>query len=143
MRFSSEASAETPEINLTPLIDVVFLLLIFFMVSTTFQHTRALQVALPEASRQSAAERAPTEIELTIEADGRMAVNGEPLDNNGKDNIRAALRSLLEQPAKQPLTIRADREVAHKHVVRAMDVAAGLGLVNVAIATRTAMPERQ
>lgn len=140
MHFSSDAPAETPEINLTPLIDVVFLLLIFFMVSTTFQHSRALQVALPEASQENQSERAPTEIELVIAADGQMAINGEPLASNDKAAIRKALRSLLEQPAEQPLTIRADREVAHKHVVRTMDVAAGLGLVNVAIATRTDQP---
>ena len=143
MQFSNEESAETPEINLTPLIDIVFLLLIFFMVSTTFQQSRALQVALPEASVESAKDSAPVAIELSIDASGRMAVNGTALDNNGKGAIRAALRALLQQPAQQPLTIRADREVAHKHVVRAMDVAAGLGLVNVAIATRTEQSDRQ
>ena len=125
---------EELELNITPLIDIVFLLLIFFMVSTTFQKESQLRVQLPEATPQSPAD--PVEpLEIVISADGQYAVSGRKL----ADNERATLVDALEQAAGEqrdrPLVVRADARTPHQAVVRAMDAASRLGLRNLSIAT--------
>lgn len=128
-------SREEPDINLTPLIDVVFLLLIFFMVTTTFLKEAGLKVDLPQAT----AEPAPPEqsrLELTIDAQGRYAVNDRVLDDTDPETLRKALLAYAGDQRDLPLIIRADQLTPHRAVVRAMDVAARLGFDHLAIATQ-------
>ena len=121
-------------VNLTPLIDVVFLLLIFFMVSTTFVKTARLQMELPEAAAATAVDE-PEQIEILIDEAGRYRVNSRQLANSGL----AALKSAISQEARGdtsiPLLITADALTRHQAVVRAMDAAGQLGFVHLGIAT--------
>ena len=126
---------EEPTVDLTSLIDVVFLLLIFFMVSTTFERESVLKVDLPEASEVADREEIPDTLELVIDSDGRMFLNDERLLDSEAGTIRAAIQQMAGEKRDMPLILRADRLTPHHHVVTAMDVAAQMGFVNLSIAT--------
>lgn len=118
-------------IELTPLIDVVFLLLIFFMTSTVFARQSRLDINLPSAMGHAGTE-APAP-RLTIDAAGAYALNDEPLADDAPDTLVAALRAAVgEQPR---LVIAADAEAAHRTVVAALDAAAQAGIRQVGVAT--------
>jgi biopolymer transport protein ExbD len=125
---------EDPELNLTSLIDVVLLLVIFFMVSTTFVQEARLQVELPQAG-SAAVERTASALVITITAQGSYRVNEQVLVNNQRDTLATALMQLAGGSTAQPVTIRADARASHQSVVTAMDVAARLGFSQVNIAT--------
>jgi biopolymer transport protein ExbD len=122
------------EINLTPLIDVVFLMLIFFMVSTTFERHAELNIDLPSAETAEQTERQEV-IDLAIDAQGRYFINGQELVNTRADTLRTALSQASEGDTTRPLVIRADAKTPHQSVVTAMDVASRLGLSRLSIAT--------
>ena len=126
---------EEPTIDLTSLIDVVFLLLIFFMVSTTFERQAALKIVLPEASAVEAAPEAEERLELVIDPQGRMFLNDMQLVDGRRQTLIAAFRQQGGEDRSLPLILRADRETPHHFVVMAMDVAAELGFSNLSIAT--------
>jgi len=126
---------EDPTVDLTSLIDVVFLLLIFFMVSTTFERESVLKVDLPEASAVEDREELPDSLELVIDAQGRMYLNDQRLIDSEERTIRAAIEQLTGDNRDLPMILRADRETPHHFVVTAMDVAAQLGFLNLSIAT--------
>lgn len=125
---------EDPELNLTSLIDVVLLLVIFFMVSTTFVEEGRLRVELPSASDVPVA-RPQDPIVVTVTAQGSYRVNEQGLVNNAPETLRAALLRVSEGQRERPLTIRADARATHQTVVTVMDVAARLGFTQVNIAT--------
>jgi len=134
---------EEPKVDLTSLIDVVFLLLIFFMVSTTFERESVLKVDLPEASSVADREEMPESLELVIDSDGRMFLNDLRLLDSQPNTISAAVEQMVGDSRDVPLVLRADRETPHHFVVTAMDVAAQMGFVNLSIATdRSAGPEQ-
>ncbi|HBA32534.1 MAG TPA: biopolymer transporter ExbD [Gammaproteobacteria bacterium] len=122
------------DINITPLIDVVFILLIFFMVSTTFQKSAELQVQLPE-STATPADDVPVSIEVVINAQGQFFLNGRELVNNQLATVRAAMQSIAEGKTELPVIVRADARTPHQAVVTAMDAASQLGLTRLSIAT--------
>jgi biopolymer transport protein ExbD len=125
---------EDPELNLTSLIDVVLLLVIFFMVSTTFVEEGRLRVELPTASEEPlTAIQDP--IVITITAQGSYRVNEQALINNSRETLMAALRKVAAGERNVPVTIRADGRATHQVVVTAMDVVARLGFTQVNIAT--------
>jgi biopolymer transport protein ExbD len=125
---------EDPEINLISLIDVLLVLLIFFMVSTTFQQEGRVKVQLPQASQIPQPRGAHEPVVITITAEGGYRVNERTLINAGADTLRAAL--LKEAGSDRgPLTIRADARTTHQAVVTAMDVAGKLGFAQLNIAT--------
>ena len=126
---------EEPAVDLTSLIDVVFLLLIFFMVSTTFERQALLKVDLPEASVVEDRAELPDSLELVIDGEGRMYLNDQRLVDNEARTIRAAIEQEAGENRTVPLILRADRLTPHYHVVTAMDVAAQLGFSNLSIAT--------
>ncbi len=125
---------EDVELNLTPLIDVVFLLLIFFMVSTTFQKESQLQVHLPEASQEPSPVVEET-LEIAINTGGQYFLNGRELTNNRLETLRAAINKLSRGKRDMLLIIRADALTPHQAVVTAMDAAAQLGMLKLTIAT--------
>lgn len=134
MKFRRQATEEL-HLNLTPLIDIVFLLLIFFMVSTTFTKETHLAVDLPEAD-SAPAEPLDDLIEVLISADGDYALNGRSLVNNQFITLKSAIQGVSRGDADQPLVITADARTPHESVVRAMDVAGQLGFVKISITTR-------
>ena len=134
MRLQNHVKEE-PKVDLTSLIDVVFLLLIFFMVSTTFERESVLKVDLPEASTVEEREEIPDTLELVIDGEGRMFLNDQRLLDSNANTIIAALEQLAGERRDMPLILRADRQTPHHFVVTAMDVAARLGFLNLSIAT--------
>ncbi|MCZ6889202.1 MAG: biopolymer transporter ExbD [Gammaproteobacteria bacterium] len=123
-------------VELTPLIDVVFLLLIFFMVSTTFIRETQLKIDLPEA------EGAPQEVEegvveLSVSAAGEYAVNNRLLVNGHVQTILRALREVSGGDHSRRLIITADASAPHESVVRVMDAAGRLGMTRISITTRS------
>jgi biopolymer transport protein ExbD len=128
-------TTEEPSVDLTSLIDVVFLLLIFFMVSTTFERQALLKVDLPEASEVEDRADLPESLELVIDSEGRMYLNDMRLVDSTEQTIRAAIQEAVGDDRTLPLILRADRLTAHHHVVTVMDVAAQLGFQNLSIAT--------
>ena len=126
---------EDPEISLTGLIDVVFLLLIFFMVSTTFEHQAVLKVDLPEAKNVSSPEDQPNSFELVIDPNGQFYLNDRQLVDSRASTIEAAFIEAAGDDRNIPVILRADAETPHHFVVTAMDVTAQLGFSRLSIAT--------
>lgn len=122
-------------IDLVPLIDVVFMLLIFFMVSTTFLKETELEVDLPEATAEPRSVDDAV-IEVTIAADGSYAVNGRVLVNNQIGTLMKALQEISDGDTKRRLVITADADARHQAVVTAMDAAGQVGLTRLSITTR-------
>jgi len=126
-------------INLTPLIDVVFLLLIFFMVTTTFTRETRMLISLPEAEAEAEAESIAREekvVELVVSKDGSYAVDGQSLINRDIKTIMAALKDASAGDNKMPLVITADALSTHQAVITAMDAAGRLGFETLNIATQ-------
>ena len=124
-----------PEVNLTSLIDVVLLLLIFFMVSTSFVKQSQIAIRLPEADSTAVVEEPPQKIDIMITAGGTYLINNRELINNRPETIRNALRKVSAGNTQLPMTISADANAKHQHVVTAMDVAGRLGFTQISIAT--------
>ena len=124
-----------PEVNLTSLIDVVLLLLIFFMVSTSFVKQSQIAISLPEADSATIVEEVPEQVDIMITEAGTFLVNGRELINSRPETIRNALQKVTGGNHNLPLTISADANAKHQHVVTAMDVAGRLGFVQISIAT--------
>lgn len=122
-------------VGLTPLIDVVFLLLIFFMVSATFLRESQIRVELPEARGSGDPEQ--DVLEVLVTRDGRYAVDGRALVDAGRETLRRALGAHVgDSGARPPLVVTADAAAEHRAVVRVMDVAAQLGFERLSISTR-------
>ncbi|MDI3326093.1 biopolymer transporter ExbD [Pontibacterium granulatum] len=134
MKFSRHCPEEV-SVNLTPLIDVVFLLLIFFMVSTTFTKETQLEIDLPGANA-GAQEKPVAHIEIQISAEGVYHLNGEPIADSSDMGLRAALEAVEEPAGDTPLVIAADAATPHQAVVTAMDVAGQLGYTRLSITTQ-------
>lgn len=124
-----------PEVNLTSLIDVVLLLLIFFMVSTSFVKQSQISISLPQADSTAVVEEVPDQIDIMITETGSFLVNGRELINGRVETIRNALQKVSGGNINLPLTISADANAKHQDVVTAMDVAGRLGFTRISIAT--------
>ena len=134
MNFNVRPRAE-PEVNMTSLIDVVLLLLIFFMVSTSFVKQSQITIRLPAADSEAVVEEVADHLEIMITEQGTYLINGRELINSRPETIRNALQKLSGGNTRLPLTISADANARHQHVVTAMDVAGKLGFVKISIAT--------
>ena len=126
---------DEPEVNLTSLIDVVLLLLIFFMVSTSFVKQSQISIRLPQAEAEAIVDEKSEFIDLMITEQGTYLVNGRELINSRPETIRNALQKVSGGDNSLPLTISADANARHQFVVTAMDVAGKLGFVQISIAT--------
>jgi biopolymer transport protein ExbD len=141
MKFSS-VPAEEVSINLTPLIDIVFLLLIFFMVSTTFNRETDLEIALPEARSDAAQPLARQVISLVINAQGQYQlhpIGGDsdaPIRPRDADELAAALGRRPRSASNPTLVIRADAQTTHQAVILALDAARRAGLTRVTFAAQ-------
>ncbi len=126
---------DAPDINLTPLIDVVFLLLIFFMVSTTFKDDGRLRLELPRADGEPAAAEEITLIEVIIDRFGRYYVNDAQVVDTDLATVEKALIGAAGERRDLPVLIKADARTPHQAVMRVLDAASQLGLVKIAFAT--------
>ncbi len=122
-------------VNITPLIDVVFLLLIFFMVSTSFTRETQIELELPKATGEQL-EIKPNVVEISIDAEGNYYVNKKPLINTQIDTLRRAISKISEGNSTLPMIISADAKAPYQSVVAAMDAAGQEGFSNLQMATR-------
>lgn len=134
MKFQRRRVPEM-SVDLTPLIDVVFLLLIFFMVTTTFVQEGRLSLELPEAETETVVEP-PEPVQVIVSAEGDYAVNGRPLADRKIGTVRDALKDASRNDSEQPMVITSDAGAPMQSVIRVMDAAGQLGFERVRIATR-------
>lgn len=135
MNLRPNRRREEPDVNLTPLIDVVFLLLIFFMVSTTFTQESEISIELPQASGETSKEEKRL-VEISIDAQGRYFVNQQQLINTQLATLKRAMQQQAGTRKSPKLIISADRRTPHEAVVKAMDAARQLGYVHLTFATQ-------
>jgi biopolymer transport protein ExbD len=126
---------DDPDLNMTSLIDVVLLLLIFFMMSTRFVDESRLTIRLPEAGIEPKATELRDNVEIEVTAEGGYRVNGRALVNNSPDTLSVAVGRASEGNRGVPVTVRADARATHQSVVTAMDVVGRLGYRQINIAT--------
>jgi len=132
---------EEPEINVTSLIDVVLLLVVFFMLSSNFSAEGRLRVRLPQASSVPVERPGSDALVVTVSAAGAYLVNGRELVNSSPDTLRAAILKTAGEGARAaPVTIRADGRATHQAVVTAMDVLGRLGFTQMNLATVNEAP---
>jgi biopolymer transport protein ExbD len=114
------------QVELTPIIDMVFLLLIFFLVATTFHQTeREMQIALPAAAAAGPISASLREIVINVDADGGIIVGGRPMQ---PDDLRALVEDAVAANPEQKITVRGDRSTAYANIVRVLDVCKGAGV---------------
>lgn len=126
---------ENVEINLASLIDVVFILLLFFVVTTTFTRETQLRVDLPEAASGNPSQNEQKQLEVVIDAQGGYLLNGQALRESNLDNLMRALQKESEGDNSLPLVISADAKTPHQAVITAMDAAGKLGFAHLRITT--------
>ena len=127
---------EEPEINLIPFIDVLLVILIFLMLSTTYSKFTELQITLPVADAEKAQDR-PGEIIVSVAADGRYAVNRKPVDGRSVEGLAAELTAAAAGSNQAIVIVSADATAAHQSVINVMDAARRAGLSRLAFATQT------
>lgn len=134
MKFRRQ-SREFEPMNLISLIDVMFFLLIFFMLSSTFTKETHLSVELPQAVGEASVDT-KQQIEILISEQGSFSVNGQSLVNNEIETLKSAMMKVSEGKTDLPLLVTADGKTPHQSVVTAMDAAGQLGFVKLSITTR-------
>ena len=128
---------EEPEINLIPFIDVLLVVLIFLMLTTTFSRYTELQVRLPVADAD-AAKQAPKELVVGVGRDGRYALDGRVLEAATVDMLAQALQAAAKGQTDTVVVISADAAASHQAVIQVMDAARRSGLAQLTFATQTA-----
>ncbi len=135
MRLQSNKDKGDPEINLIPLIDIALLLVIFFMLSSTFLQEGRIKIELPQASLAPTGKQKTDPLVITVTQSGSYRVNDRELINSAPDTLRAAIQSVGGADRSKPVTVRADGRATHQSVVTAMDVLGKLGYTRINIAT--------
>jgi len=136
----SPQRSEDPDVNLTPMIDVVFLLLLFFMVSTSFIRESSLKVNLPEATGEAMVEQ-DKPVDIVIQADGQFLVNEESLPVVSREILTTVLKRVVGERDDPHIIISADANAEYQHIVTAMDTAQQLGYTKLTLATRQTKQE--
>lgn len=140
MKLRSAKSRDEPELNVIPLVDVFLLLLIFFMLTTTFVRPSQIAIRLPEAGVSSDLPVDRQELEITVTGEGEFRVNGRLLVDSRPETLEAAIRKVMPDVRARHVTLSADGRASHQDVVTAMDVAGRLGFVEVRITTVRSRP---
>lgn len=134
MKIGSRAVSDEPEIGLIPLIDVVLTLIIFFVLTTTFQDRSAMKVELPQATAKTA--EAPKDpLLIVVDQQGRYFVGGSEVIKRDVDSLREAIGQVAGDDRERPVTLRADARTPHQSVITAMDAIGQLGFGRISIAT--------
>jgi len=134
---------DDPEINLISLIDIALLLVIFFMLTSTFMQEGRLKIELPQASLAPTGKQRVDPIVVTVTQSGSYRVNDRELINSSPDTLRAAILEVAGSDRDKPVTVRADGRATHQSVVSAMDVLGKLGFVRLNIATVEESPAKK
>lgn len=134
MKFSRAAANDDIEISVVPLIDVMLTLLMFFVMTATFEHRSLMRVALPESSAE------PVTVEqealtVVIDAEGRTYIGANEVINPNVDTIKAALNEAAGDEREQPVSLRADGKTPHQAVITVMDALGQLGFTRLSINT--------
>lgn len=129
---------EPPRVDITPLIDVVFLMLIFFMVSTTFDKQTQLKVDLPEAGAVDTAEPPDKKIEITIDASGQFYLNERELVKHDAETLRHGIARIADGQTELPIIVSGDRNAPLQSMMTVLDVAAQLGMSRLSFVARQA-----
>lgn len=137
----SPQKQEEPDVNLTPMIDVVFLLLLFFMVSTSFIRESSLKVDLPEATGEALVEQ-EVSIDIVINTNGDFIINDVTLLDNSRENLAEVLKKIAGDNDDPHVIISADADTEYQNIVTAMDTAQQLGYTRLTLATRQKMIEK-
>ncbi|MDP3584219.1 MAG: biopolymer transporter ExbD [Thiobacillus sp.] len=143
MNFRSQArlGSDEPEINLIPFIDVLLVVLIFLMLTTTYSKFTELQVRLPVADAEAQRQQ-PREIVVAVGRDGRYAVDRKGLDNTSVDGLAAALQAAADGKPDTVVIISADATASHQSVINVMDAARRSGLAQITFATQSSATGR-
>ncbi|MBI5331693.1 MAG: biopolymer transporter ExbD [Betaproteobacteria bacterium] len=136
MNFARGARRDEPEINLIPLIDVLLVILIFLMVTTTYARFSELQINLPEAKGDSAKDT-PSQIDINVDAQGNYSVSRRSLGNIGVDGLAGALKEAAGAQKDPMVVISADAHATHQSVVRVMDAARRAGYPRITFVTQS------
>jgi biopolymer transport protein ExbD len=142
MNFRKGQRREDPEINLIPFIDVLLVILIFLMVTTTYSKFTELQITLPTADAQKATDK-PYELDITVDAKGSYTINGEPVSFKDVGGLaeqmkRYAAKDAQAQPGKTPVVIiNADQFAMHQMVINVMEAARIAGYEKLTFAAQT------
>jgi biopolymer transport protein ExbD len=126
---------DEPEINLIPFIDILLVVLIFLMLTTTYSKYTQLQVNLPVADAQ-AQRSAPKEVIVSVSSDGRYAINQALLDSSSVESLTRALEEATQDTRDMVIIISADAAATHQSVINVMDAARRAGLVQITFATQ-------
>jgi len=127
---------EDPEINLIPFIDVLLVVLIFLMLSTTYSKFTELQVTLPSADAEASRDR-PAEIIVAVAADGRYTVDHQAVEGRNVELLAGALRAAAQSRKEPFLIISADAMSTHQSVINVLDAARRAGLTRMTFAAQT------
>ncbi len=138
MNFRRGRSREEPEINFIPLIDLLLVILIFVMVTTTYSKYAELQINLPEASAEKAPDR-PQVLNIAVDASGKYAINNVPVNFNGVSSFANALQQAASaaQMRDPVIAIGADAAATHQAVVNVMEAARVVGFTKISFTTQT------
>lgn len=140
MHFRSRQRREEPEINLIPLIDVLLVILIFLMITTTYSRFTELQIQLPTADAERARQQ-PQEIVVSVSARGVYSVNKQVMEQKDVTSLADQLRTVAGAGGQAPVVIvNADAQATHQAVVNVMEAARLAGLSRLTFATQTAQP---
>ena len=140
MRIGSASAHDELEVSLIPLIDVVLTLIIFFVVTTTFQDRSALKIDLPEAAGQPA-ETPKDPLVVVVDGEGRYFVGGGEVLKRDVRSLREAIGQVAGEDKNRAVILRADARTPHQAVLTAMDAIGQLGFSRLSIATVPAAPE--
>jgi biopolymer transport protein ExbD len=135
VRLGSRKTREDPEINLIPLIDIALLLVIFFMLSSTFLQEGRMKIELPQASMVPAGRQKQDPVVVTVTQAGSYRVNERELINASTDTLRAAIVEVAGAKRDMEVTVRADARATHQSVITALDVLGKLGFQRIRFAT--------
>ena len=135
MNFRRRRPPEDPEINLIPFIDVLLVILIFLMLTTTYSKISELKINLPTANAQASKSR-PAEIVVLVAADGRYMVNQRMLAGRGIETLAASLAQAAGNAKDTVIIINADAQASHQSVINVMDAARRVGLTQLTFATQ-------
>ncbi|MEJ5895707.1 MAG: biopolymer transporter ExbD [Aquabacterium sp.] len=135
MHFRKRRPPEDPEINLIPFIDVLLVILIFLMLTTTYSKVSELKINLPTANAQATKAR-PAEIMVLVAADGRYMVNQRMLAGRGIETLAASLAQVAGNAKNTVVIINADAQASHQSVINVMDAARRVGLTQLTFATQ-------
>lgn len=136
MNIRTRRQSSANLVDVTPLIDVVFLLLIFFMVSTTFDKETRLKVDLPEASTEASARPAEEKIEIIIDSKGRFFVNDEELIRHDLHTLKKALWNITQGRPDIPVVITGDKSAPYQAAMTVLDAAGQMGLTQLSFVAR-------